>query len=77
MCVQADTYVSVFECVYPTIVQWNSEANENYNEKWKPTSKGKGREQETRREQNKAKAKANAYFLEHVWAKNPTEIKQS
>lgn len=62
MYVPADAYVSVFECVYPTIVQWNSEANEN--EKWKLTSKENRRKQE--RTRLRKRRKTNAYFLEHV-----------
>lgn len=55
MCVQADTYVSVFECVYPTIVQWNSEANENYNKNENQHRKEK--EENKKREENKIKRK--------------------
>lgn len=55
MSVQADTYVSVFECVYPTIVQWNSEANENYNKNENQHQKEK--EENKKREENKIKQK--------------------
>lgn len=67
MCLYLSVYIQLLYNEIAKLMKMKMKMKTNIKRKWKKTRKNK----------IKQKAKTNAYFLEHVWAKNPMKNNQS